>query len=456
MQQADRRSGSRLLTGGLVFMVTATAFEGLAVPTVLPAALEELGGLPLYGWAFAAFWLTNLIGITVAGHEADRRGPLAPFLAGVTLFAVGLGVAAVAPSMAWVVAGRVIQGLGAGAIASIIYVVIARGYSTAEQPRMIAVISSAWVLPGIIGPAAAGYVAQELSWRWAFAALVPLLPLAALLLVGPMRRLAAAAPSAGPSGAARRMLDAVQLAIAAGLLLAAGGAGHPALSAAAVLAGGVLIVRPLQRLLPGGTLRARPGQGAITALIALVSAAFFGAEAFVPLSVSSVRGAGTIVGGLSLAAAAVTWAAGSWVQARLGDRSHRGGLVAGGVALIGVGIAIEAAVPVSSLPVYAAAAGWAVAGLGMGISYSLATLLIIRSAPTGEEGAASASIQLAEALGIALGTGLAGSIVAIATARVGLAPAIAVAELLMLVLAGITIAICGRLLPGVDTLNGKR
>ena len=121
-----------------------------------------------------------------------------------------------------------IQGLGAGAIAAIIYVVIARGYSKTEQPRMIAVISSAWVVPGIIGPAAAGYVAQELSWRWAFAALVPLLPLAALLLVGPMRRLAAAAPSAGPSGAARRMLDAVQLAIAENFVCHAGIVAQPA------------------------------------------------------------------------------------------------------------------------------------------------------------------------------------------------------------------------------------
>jgi MFS family permease len=447
VEQRAHGGGQRLLTVGLIFMVTATAFEGLAVPTVLPAALDELGGLPLYGWAFAGFWLTNLVGITVAGYEADRRGPLAPFAIGVLLFALGLAIAALAPDMTWVVAGRVVQGLGAGAIASITYVVIARGYDVSEQPRMIALISSAWVVPGIIGPAAAGYVAQELSWRWAFAALVPLLPLATLLLVPPMRHFAAAGPPARASGAARRMLDGVQLAVAAGLLLAAGGAGHPALSAVAVLAGGTLIVSPLQRLLPAGTLRVRSGPGAITALIALVSAAFFGAEAFVPLAVSSVRGAGTVAGGLSLAAAAVTWAAGSWVQAHLGERSHRPGLIAAGVALIGAGIAIEAAVPVSSLPVYAAAVGWAVAGLGMGISYSLATLLMIRSAPTGEEGAASASIQLAEALGIALGTGIAGSTVAVATIQIGLAPAIAVAQLLMLTLAGVTIAMCGRLPP---------
>ena len=74
-------------------MVTAIGFEGLAVPTVLPAALDEFGGLPLYGWAFSGFLLASLVGITVAGSQADRRGPLPPFAAGVLLFAAGLLIA---------------------------------------------------------------------------------------------------------------------------------------------------------------------------------------------------------------------------------------------------------------------------------------------------------------------------------------------------------------------------
>jgi MFS family permease len=438
-------SGQRLLTAGLVFMTTAVGFEGLAVPTVLPAALDELGGLPLYGWAFAGFWLTNLVGITIAGHEADRRGPLRPFLAGVLLFALGLGIAGVAPSMAWIVGGRVVQGFGAGAIASITYIAIARGYATAAQPRMIAIVSSAWVVPGIVGPAAAGYLAQELSWRWAFLGLAPLLPLAAVLMVRPMRALHRAAELAADGRhPGRRILDALLLAVGGAVLLAAGNAGQPVLAVVALAGGAGLFVPPLRRLLPPGTLRASPGRGALTAVIGLVSAAFFGAEAFIPLAVSSVRGAGPIAGGLALTAAAVTWAAGSWIQARLAAGGRRAGFTAMGVALIGAGIGLEVAVAVTSLPTWWAAAGWAIAGLGMGVAYSLTTLTSIQSAPPGGEGAASASIQLANTLGVALGTGVAGAIVAVGAVGLGLAPAIALAELAMLVLCGLTVAVSGR------------
>jgi hypothetical protein len=115
------------------------------------------------------------------------------------------------------------------------------------------------------------------------------------------------------------------------------------------------------------------------------------------------------------------------------------------VALIGAGIGIEVAIPLTSLPPYWAAIGWAIAGLGMGIAYSLTTLSSIQMAPAGGEGAASASIQLASTLGIAVGTGIAGAVVGIAAVPMGVAPAIALAEMLMLVVCGVAISACGRL-----------
>jgi MFS family permease len=437
--------GQRLLTAGLVFMVTAVAFEGLAVPTVMPATLDDLGGIALYGWAFSGFWLTNLVGITVAGLEADRRGPLLPFVAGTACFAVGLLVAGLAPSMEWVVAGRAIQGLGGGAIGSIIYVAIARGYATSAQPGMIAVISSAWVVPGLVGPALAGYITQEASWRWAFLGLAPLLPIAALAVAGPMARLRVEEPAEG-GAPVTSVRDALQLAVGAAALLGALSAPSLLVVVPAAVLGALLARGPLQRLLPRGSLSAQPGRGAAIAVLALLTVSFLGVEAFVPLAVSSLRGAGPIAGGLSLSAAAVTWAAGSWLQARLAPSRSRRALAAAGLGLILAGIALETLVPITALPpVQLATAAWAVAGLGMGLAFSTTTLICIETAPPGGEGANSAAVQLANALGIALGTGLAGAVVSLGATTIGLAPGIVIANLLMFAVAAVALSLVPRM-----------
>src|SRR5690242_4610589 len=117
------------LTVGLVLTVSTAAFEALAVATALPAVMRDVGGLALYGWAFSGFMLTNLIGIVAGGRAADRHGVALPFAIGSGAFVLGLIGAGMATSMAAVVASRLVQGLGAGAIASLAYVVVARGYA---------------------------------------------------------------------------------------------------------------------------------------------------------------------------------------------------------------------------------------------------------------------------------------------------------------------------------------
>ena len=104
------------LTVGLVLTVTLVAFEALAVSTVMPIVADELGGLELYGWVFTAFFLGSLIGIVVVGGVIDRGGLGAPFAVGLGLFAIGLLVGGLAPSMEVLVAARFLQGLGAGTV----------------------------------------------------------------------------------------------------------------------------------------------------------------------------------------------------------------------------------------------------------------------------------------------------------------------------------------------------
>ncbi|HEX5578307.1 MAG TPA: hypothetical protein VFY43_01425, partial [Candidatus Limnocylindria bacterium] len=289
------------------------------------------------------------------------------------------------------------------------------------------------------------YVAQESSWRWTFLALVPWLPLSALFLVRPLSRLPGTRPEAEPPGSGAVVADALRLAAGAGLALGALTIGIPWLAILMLVAAPAIALRPLRRLLPAGALTAKPGRGAAVAVLALLSITFLGAEAFVPLAVASARSAGTLAGGLALTAAAVTWATGAWLQARFAVRGSRTWLLVAGAILIGVGIGIEAAIPISSLPVWVAAAGWAMAGLGMGLAYSTATLFVIETAEPGAEGAAATGAQLANTLGVAVGTGLAGAVVAFGAIGLGgLGPAITIADLMLVVVCGLTVLISRR------------
>src|SRR3984957_6274289 len=173
----------RSLTVGLVLAVTFVAFEALPVASVLPVVGRQLGDLRLYGWVFSAFLLASLLGIVLAGTLADRVPLGRPMLVGLVLFAVGLVIGGTAPDMLVLVAGRAVQGLGAGVVPSVAYVAISRCYAEESRPRMFAVLSTAWVVPGLIGPGIAALVAAAVGWRWVFLGLLPLVIAAGVLVV---------------------------------------------------------------------------------------------------------------------------------------------------------------------------------------------------------------------------------------------------------------------------------
>lgn len=405
----------RSLTVGLLLVISITAFEALAVATVLPAAATDLGGadaIGWYGWVFSGFMLANLVGIPAAGLLSDRGGPSWPFLVGSALFAFGLVVAGLASSMPVVVAGRIAQGFGAGALSSVAYVAVARAYDAADQPRMLALLASAWVVPGMIGPAAAAALAHRFGWRSVFLLLVPLTAAAVALARKGLRQLE---PSAADASSRMSMRATWRLAIGAGIALAGAESGAWPATAACVVAGAAIGVPALRELLPEGTLRAAPGAPAALAAKGLVTFAFFGAEAFLPLALTTVRGESMVMAGFALTAGTLAWTTGAWVQERLVGRVERVTLVVGGLVMVAAAIAGAAGSLVAAHPAVVAIASWALAGLGIGVAYSTTTLIVFELTPKGGEGGAASALQLANVLGVALGTGTGGAVLALVT-----------------------------------------
>ncbi len=402
------------LTIGLLLTVSFVAFETLAVATVLPAVAADLGGINLYGWAFSAFLLTQLVGIVISGLLADERGPVHPFVLGIALFSAGLLVGGLAPSMPALIAGRALQGLGGGAISSIAYVAIGRGYAERAKPRMLALTSTAWVVPGLIGPGLAGLMAEGLGWRSVFLVLAPLPGLAALLAFPSLRHMPAGVPS---PEARTRVVNAVVLAAGFGLVLAGIGLAQPAIALGLTVVGLGLAIPAMRRLLPEGTLRAAPGMPATIATMGLLNLAFFGVDAFVPLALVDVRGTSVAYAGLALTAATVTWTAGAWVQARTATRIPRRVMAWLGLVFLAASFVVTAAVLFPQTPLPVALFGWGVAGLGMGLAYTTLGLAMLELVDPGQEGDASASLQLASVLGSGLGAGIGGALIALMHAK---------------------------------------
>lgn len=408
----------RSLTVGILLGITLFAFEALAVVTIAPRFSAELGGTHLYGWVFSGLLLTSLFGTVLGGQLSDRQGPGRVIMLGLAVFGLGLVVAAAAPTMPVLIVGRLLQGLGGGALITALYAVVNLAYSDALRPALFAAMSSAWVVPGLVGPLLAASIAETVGWRAVFWGLLPLLLGVALLTAPAFRRFPRPAAAKAPS----RLWQALGLALGtgaflAGLTLASGwGLGLLAL-------GGPLAFASLRWLTPPGTLSFAPGLPAVVASRGLFYAAFAGVEAFLAFMMTRVHGYSATVTALVIATGALSWAFGSFVQARLDRRASgthdRARRIRLGTVLLSVGLSVQLLALFSpAQPLLISALGWATAGLGIGLAHATASVLAFAYAPAGQGGAVSAALQLADQFTSALATGIGGALLALA-ARVG-------------------------------------
>ena len=402
----------RALTIGLCTAVVAVAFEAISVATAMPAAARDLDGLDLYAWAFSLFLIGQLFATVAGGRWCDRIGPGRPMAGGLALFGLGLVVAATATTMEQLVAGRLLQGLGAGVVSVAMYVVIAQVYDERQRPTMFSYISSAWVLPSLVGPGVAAWLTHHLEWRAVFWAVLPLLAVGAAMMLPPVLRMTGTpTPSAGATARPAALWAAGLAALGAAAVQLAGqrltllGLGIGAV-------GLVLVGASLPNLMPRGFFRFRPGLAPVITVRTLVAGAFFGAETFVPLMLVEQRQLSLLLAGSTLTVGAVGWSAGAYLQSLRGFRMHRDRIITLGAGCVLVGVALVALVAWGELWVGLVMVAWTFAGLGMGLSTSGTSLATMALSETGEQGRNASSLQFGEAFGAGLFVGVGGTVFA--------------------------------------------
>jgi MFS family permease len=409
---------------GLLLLETLVAVHILVVAAVMPSVLRDLGDLPLYGWSFSAAALAQFGAIPIVGAAVDRWGPRPLLVIAAIVYLTGLLVSALAPTMLVLVAGRFLQGAASGAGYVLSLGAVAKTLPGEVRPRVLALLATAWLLPGLLGPPLGAVIAQTIGWRWAFVVPIPLLGLA-LVLVMP-----ALAAGGDPAAPGPPLLRPLALMLGAALFFTGLG-GTSVRSAGLAVVGGVLAVAALRGIVPVGTFSARRGLPAAALAAFLLSMAFVAADSYTPLMLTNVRGTSVIAAGLALTAAAVTWPLGSWWQSRQSATRRAGMLVILGDILLLAGLGAVTVVLFGG-PLALVYVGWSIAGFGMGIAFPTVPLAVMAEAEEGREAAELSPTLLMDTLGIAVGAGLGGAAIAFAASnaaalRAGIAGAFAVA-----------------------------
>ena len=396
----------RPLIAGILAVVTLAAFEAVGTSTAMPIVAEDLDAVGSYTWAFTAYILASLLAMVVAGIDSDARGPRRSIAVGITSLGLGSVICGFSNALPLLIVGRAIQGIGGGAVIVGVYVVIARAFPEELRPKAFSLLAAAWIVPSIVGPLIAGWLADSVSWRWVFW-IIPIFVIPpALILLPRIKHLGGGDPI---TGGARRVRAG--LLVSLGLFAVQFGVDQlNVIGTALAVAGAVLVVFACGPLFPPGARRLARGLPTTVIIRGFVAAAYFSAEIFIPLALLQERGVSATIAGLALALSAVGWALGSFTQGRLAGDVDRSKYVRTGSLLVAVSSVVTSLVLLPSIPVWFASISWAVASFGMGLAVPSISVQTMRLSPVGDQGRNSAGLQIADSTFVVIVTAALGVI----------------------------------------------
>ncbi|WP_308807134.1 MFS transporter [Actinomyces sp. 594] len=425
----------RLATAMLVVELLA-GMQTYINQTVLPLVATDLGARAHYGLVTAAamvptFLTMPLGGTMLARWRADR---LMTTLTAVLV--AGAVTGALAPGVGVYVAGEVLRGLAAGALATVSMGVLVAGLPEAWRRLFLAAGSATWIVSSVLGPGYAAAVSEAWGWRWALVAYVPLLVAARLVMARAIRGLHVDDDEARPP-------------LVPALAMAAGVAGIGAVPAASAwfvpvgAAGLAAVTWACARVFPAGTMRLAPGRPAALAMLAWLCAAYFTLDYLVSPAAHDVLGLGPNAVGWALTCAGLAWSSiAIWTAAHPARAPRRFRMRIGmGAACFAIGGTLMTLAFADIAPWWCLHVGFATAGTGMGLTNQDTMIRCVTApedlggAPDGiSEARIATSVTVANAAGAAtLGT--------LATTFVAPSAAGVQADLLVPTTAALTVAL---------------
>lgn len=399
------------IVASIMASMAMVAIEATIVSTAMPQIVTELGGLSLYSWVFASFLLTQTAMTVVFGKLADLFGRKPVMLAGIAIFLIGSVLAGFATSMPMMIAFRLIQGVGAGAIQPVAMTIVGDLYPGAQRGKVQGWLASVWAISAVIGPMAGGLIIRDFSWAWIFWINVPIgLASAAGFVMFLHEGRREARPSIDLAGA---LLFTIAIAALMVATTDFGPGESPALVASLVCIVSLALFtwqerRAADPMVSFQLWSFRPIAAANVASL-LSGMALVGLTTFLPIYVQGVLHRSPVVAGLALTTMMVGWPTGATLAARSVRRLGLKPIMSAGSVLVPLGAICFVVLSPLSSPVLAGA-GSLVMGLGMGLISVSSLMLIQEVVTTAQRGSATASNLFARNLGSTLGATLLGAV----------------------------------------------
>lgn len=408
----------RLITLGVMFSLFMAAMETTVVATAMPTIVAQLGGLDIYSWVFSAYLVASTTVVPVVGKLSDTVGRKPLWAAAMTLFLTGSILCGQATGMGALIGFRVVQGLGAGGIMTLSFIIVGALFSFEQRARMQGVFASVWGFASIVGPLLGGFLVDQVSWRWIF--YVNVLPgLAATALIWTVwvdERRAAGGPPIDYAGFG--VLTAAVLALLLGLFRLRAPAGMALVAGAVGLLAALVWVerRAADPVLPVRLLRDRLFAVAVAHGF-LSGVALFGSFAFVPLFVQAVLGTTATGAGATITPIMLGWVLAAIVGSRLLLRLHYRTLALVGMASLSLGALLLTAVDASASRL-ALAFNLALMGIGMGLSVPTLLIAVQTTARRADLGTVTSMLQFSRSVGGAVGVSVMGVVLSARLAAV--------------------------------------
>src|SRR5262252_2419558 len=383
----------------------------LITATLLPSIVADIGGGYLMSWPTTAFVAASIIAATGSAFVSKAIGNRRAFCGGAMIYATGSVLCALAPSIALIIVGRFIQGLGGGLLAALGYILVRSIFAEALWPRVFGLLASVWSVTVLVGPLIGGIFAGYGYWRGAFftvAGAAGLLAIGAFIVFPP-------STTENQNEYRFPFFRVILICAYIAFLSLASVLVDPAVKSALIVTavGAFVLLLRIDRaadapLLPSDAFSLRTTTGTALWMVLLLSGAYSPLAIYAPLFLQRLHGVTPLIAGYMVAGASLAWTCAALIAASLTDEWPKrlivGGPIAMSIGLLGVSAMMAPGPVVGLIPAIA------LIGIGIGASWAFIAQRVMSGAKPGEETVAAASVATVQQAGIALGAAAAGLI----------------------------------------------